>query len=150
MVAYPKRYYVNFGAEVGSLWTSDGDLDYAPGVDPPNAYALPVLATADFGKHGVEGGLGLGFLRLSGVNSSSWHFVFEPRVTFKPLVFFNRHADSKEWHEMFAARFYLTRVGEIDPVQFGAIGPPDAGGEWVPGFSMSINLLAIKRKIEGK
>ena len=144
----PRALYYKFGAELGVLWTDDSDLEYAPGVDPPKAYAFPILGTFDVGRNGLEGGVGVGFLRLSALDRGKWHFVFEPRFTVKPFVLANRNNENKEWHEMLAARFYLTRIGEINPADFGAIGPADAGSEWVPGITFSVNVLAIRAYID--
>jgi hypothetical protein len=111
-------------------------------VEPPKVYAFPIIGTIDVGKRGLEGGVGIGSLRLSGPDTGKWYGIFEPRLTIKPFVL--AAGDSpKRWHEVLQARVYVTRVGGIVPSDFGAVGDVKGDGEWVPGVALSVNVLAM-------
>lgn len=137
------QLYFSGGLEFAVMWTDSSDLQYEPGVTPPKVYAFPFMGTFDVGRRGIEGGVGIGWLRLSAPNAGNWHPIIEPRVTVYPFLLGTGSDRGERWRNSLEARFFITRVaGTIDPLDYGAIGEPE-GGEWVPGISFSVNLAAL-------
>ncbi|HXW05862.1 MAG TPA: hypothetical protein VD833_11560 [Vicinamibacterales bacterium] len=138
----PNRLHLTAGFEVAVMWTDRSDLQYPAGVSPPKVYAFPVTGTVDVGIRGVLGGVGVGAVKLSGPQTGQWHGLFEPRLTIRPFVVAAGER-AQRWHELLQARVYFSRVGGIVPSDFGAIGDAEEDAEWVPGVTLSVNVLAI-------
>jgi len=153
------RFRVAFGVEWAHL-TGDSNLPYAPPRDqnPPQVNAYPFHITTNFGiakVPWVDFGAGVGFVRFSGEGFGFNRFAFGPRVTIKPLALIPRLAPhrTRNWNakqrnrlEAFQFRYSGTAIpGAMEASDFGAIGNFRSPSEWLNGYVLVFDGLALLR-----
>jgi len=129
------------GVKVGRL-DGKNNLPYATG-RAPEVHAYPVLATLSFSQHpALERGGAVGFVRFSGEGFGFNRFAIEPRVVFRPLVFF-ADVDSKAQRQLEFLHLQLYGTGipsEFTAADFGAIGSFRSDREWLPCFAIIVDI----------